>query len=140
MIIAQSLMQKEFQPKYNASCNITNTVTICNNSYPASDRYKFNKCFEIYGGISSQNKTELGTTPSCPINITPRYVIAPIFILFIVFIFVIGYFIRKYNQNDITYPRYIGEAGRAFKNCIVQIACGPGPNNDTNDAALLGGL
>ena len=47
------------QPKYNAPCKIT--VTSCEASYKASEGYKFRKCFEIYGGISSPNEGETCT-------------------------------------------------------------------------------
>ena len=53
---------KGVQPKYGASCNITNTVPICNITYLASSGYKFHKCFEIYGGISSTKERETFTT------------------------------------------------------------------------------
>lgn len=122
------------QPKHSASCN----VKICNYSYKASEGYKFPKCFEIYGGMSCQNIRELNscTTLSTSLMIfLSCLVISFIFVIFLFFyICCIGYCIRKRYQNDSGYLRYLGEVGRALKNCILQIVCGPGPNNDNEDA------
>ena len=116
-------------------------MKICNYSYKASEGYKFRKCFEIYGGISCPNIRELYscTTLSTSLMIfLSCLVISFIFVIFLFFcLCCIGCCIRKRYQKYIGYLRYLGEVGSAFKNCILQIACGPGPNNDNEDAVGL---
>ena len=122
---------KGLQAKHAAPCYIS----ICDASYYASEGYKFRKCFEIYGGISSPNC--MCTTHSeetlTTVFIDSLSVVCIVLILPYLYIFCIGFCIRKhFYKNNIDYKKYFQEAHRALETCRMQIT--GGPNNEREEA------
>ena len=121
----------------------------CDAAYNASEGYRFRKCFENYGGISSLNSTctahsdetlktvfidsdETLTT----VVIVVLSVLCVVLILPYLYICCIGFYKRKHSyKKNIAYNKYLKEARRALENCRDQIA--RGPNNDIEEAVNL---
>ena len=119
------------QPKYNASCYL------CNASYYASEGYRFRKCFEFYGGISSPNCMCTCTTHSdetlTTVFIILLIVLCVVLISSFLYIFCIRFCIRKHSyENNIDNRIYFKEAHRALETCRMQIT--RGPNNEREEA------
>lgn len=125
------------QERYSAFCG-NFSVTPCVFRYNASESYTYFECFEKYGGIPSPleriNKIktleieksrlmkkydELKTTNIChwliPITVA--------LLLLILYVFLAGFFIRKFKYNeDITYLQFL-KSLCAFRRNLYQVSC-----------------